>query len=521
MASNSFKVKNSLVLTPRDLSTLVSPEAGDLACDINDNNKIKRYDANAAAWVEVGSGGVGGVDILFVQDFESASLSSFTQTGLVLSQTEPLKGKVSAVLTHQAAVNQSFKQVIPVDRKFRGQTMVLRLDAKSNASAGNLVIKITNETASTDLVASEQLQLSNDVNGAKSSVSFTIPESCASISYTITALPQSGSPVSRIDDIICELAETALLEAAVEVPVVTAWQGYTPTFQGFGTPTNVEFEWRQVGENVEIRGKFTAGTTTAVEARVGLPAGLTSAGTSLIPSLQVVGYGTYGTNTTTVVPTILVEPSITYLNVGYNSETTGGLTKQNGNNFISAGQVFSFFASVPCAGLSATTTKTIELTQSGLVQEGDFELFNSGSTSTALTANVTNIPWNFTSSVGSAGAWSGTVFTVTEGGIFNFEGQFAITVATGTFDIFLYKNGVASRRIVNQNQTAGFLPFAFTEILRAGETISFRTGTAGLSTSTSGDHYLKVTRQGSLKQVSVNPNSKITIPTSELRFIWF
>lgn len=216
MANNSFKVKNSLVLTPKDLPTLVSPEAGDLACDINDSNKIKRYDAASASWVEVGSGGgVGGVDIFFVQDFESASLSSFTQTGLVLSQTDPLKGKVSAVLTHQAAINQSFKQIIPVDRKFRGESVTLSLDAKSSASQGNLVIKITNETASTDIVASEQLVISNDVSGAKSSVTFTIPSTCASLSYTITALPQAGSPVSRIDDIICQLTQSVTIQSGL------------------------------------------------------------------------------------------------------------------------------------------------------------------------------------------------------------------------------------------------------------------------------------------------------------------
>lgn len=187
MSNNSFKVKNSLTLTPVDLSQVVNPQAGDLACDINDSNKIKRYDANSAAWTEVGSGGVGGTDILFVQDFESASLSSFTQTGLSLSQTDPLHGKVSALLTHQAAVNQSFKQVIAVDRKFRGETMVLRLNVKSNASAGNVTLNIYDETNAANIVASEQLQLSNDVSGVLNTVSYTIPSTCASLSYTITA----------------------------------------------------------------------------------------------------------------------------------------------------------------------------------------------------------------------------------------------------------------------------------------------------------------------------------------------
>lgn len=218
MSDNSFKVKNSLALAPVNLATLLNPQAGDLACDINDNNKIKRYDEDAASWVEVGSGGgVGGVDIFFVQDFESASLSSFdSQVGLSLSQTDPLKGKVSAVLTHDSSIDQLFKQIIPVDRKFRGIPMVLRLDSKSSASQGNLVIKITDETNSFDIITSAQLQLSSEISGKKNSVVFTIPSDCENLSYTITALPEAGSPESVIDDIICEIAEIALLATIPE-----------------------------------------------------------------------------------------------------------------------------------------------------------------------------------------------------------------------------------------------------------------------------------------------------------------
>lgn len=543
MASNSFKVKNSLVLTPKDLSTLTSPEAGDLACDINDSNKIKRYDANSAAWVEVGSGGVGGVDIFFVQDFESASLSSFTQTGLVLSQTDPLKGKVSAVLTHQAAVNQSFKQIIPVDRKFRGQTMVLRLDAKSSASAGNLVIKITNETASTDLVASEQLEISNDVNGAKSSVSFTIPESCASLSYTITALPQSGSPVSRIDDIICELASTALLETAVEVPVVTGWQGYTPTFQGFGTPTNVEFEWRQVGENVEIRGKFVSGTSTAVEARIGLPAGLTSASTALIPSLQIIGKANINNSSTAFFSslTILAEPSVNYVTMGIEASTTNGLTKQIGSNLAVNGSIISFFASVPCASLSATTTKTIPLTQSGLVQEADSYLRISGASVGSAKRN-----WTFSTIKNNSGSAiqytkdsvNGDKFTVLESGVYSISvcvGGFLNT--TGAQLSYIVKNldivdpgGAANLQdfllnASNYNGTSSPSPqnpdntISWTGYLTAGEFIKIGNSLPASSYSNynTDRNSISISKQSSLKQVSVNPNSKITIPTSELR----
>ena len=45
--------------------------------------------------------------------------------------------------------------------------------------------------------------------------------------------------------------------------IITPWQPYTPTFTGFGTVTNIDMDWRQVGSNIEIRGSFQAGTISA------------------------------------------------------------------------------------------------------------------------------------------------------------------------------------------------------------------------------------------------------------------
>ena len=477
-----------------------------------------------------GGAGIGGVDILFSQTFEEAALTDFTQTGLSLSTSSPLHGEISALLTHDSSINQLFKQIIPVDIKFRGQTMVLRLDSKSSASQGNVVINIYDETNSANLVASEQLQLSNDVNGKRTSVSFTIPETCASLSYTITALPEAGSPTTRIDDIICELAETALLETAVEVPVVTAWQGYTPTFQGFGTPTNIEFEYRQVGENVEIRGKFTVGTPTAVEARVGLPAGLTSAGTSLIPSIQVIGKGNVNASSTTQFSgrTVIIEPNVSYVTFGAESSIDNGITKALASSFVGSGNTLSFFASVPCAGLSALSTKTIALTQSGLVQEGDSYVRVTGSAGLASTntkiVRFSNIRENIGSDIlYQQSATLGDSFTVLTSGIYGIS---AVLSTNGASFEGISKNssqlstdisGIneADRIALGYNSTTGEAVSLSAEVyLNAGDVIRAH---AGANFNAAGASF-QITKQGSLKQVSVNPNSKITIPTSELRF---
>lgn len=527
MSTNSFKIKNSAVLTPKDLSTLVTPEAGEIACDINDSNKIKRYDAASSSWVEVGSGGVGSVDIMFVQDFESASLSSFTQTGLSLSTTNPLHGKVSALLTHQAAVNQSFKQVVAVDPKFRGQAMVLDLNVKSSASAGNVVIKVRDESNSSDLIASEALQLSNDVSGRRSSVSFTIPSTCSSLSYTITALPQAGSPVTRIDDIVAMLSDVSLLETSVVTPNITAWQGYTPTFQGFGTPSAVEFEWRQVGENVEIRGKFTSGAATGVEARIGLPSGLTSAGTSIIPSLQQIGTGSFSGVTAGQSFAILQEPSVSYMTIGGNTGGLSALSKSNGNAYFSTGTILSFFASVPCAGLSATSTKTIPLTQSGLVQEADsaIRLYGQngfGSTNTKI-ARFTTIDKNIGSNIlYQDSATLGASFTVLVSGVYSIEwsvdavAQRQVGLSVNSTQLTTNINSISSTNILAYSAYSAGLGavVSYTGNFYAGDVIRPHTDGGAIATT----YNFSISRQGSLKQVAVSSDQKITIPTSELRF---
>jgi microcystin-dependent protein len=522
MSNDSFKVKKALTLTPQDLTLLVSPEAGDIACDVNDSNKIKRYDSLASSWKEVGSGGgVGGVDILFAQSFEEVSLASFTQTGLVLDGTSPLHGVVSALLVHQAGVPQSFKQVIAVDRKFRGLNQVLELNIKSNATAGNVTISVFDETNAATILASTQLNLSTDTSGRKDSVAFTIPLTCASLSYTITALQEAGSPETRIDDIVCQINTAALLETSVTVPVLTAWQSYIPTFQGLGSPSAIEMQWRQNGQNAEIRGKFTSGVSTAVEARIGLPAGLSSAGTGVIPSIQQVGKAIRGNASSSSIKqfAVTIQPSVTYLTLGRDDTTSASnpFTPSNGDALILNGEACSFFASVPCAGLSATVDKVIPLTQSGLIQEADSVLYAAGNGGQILTALVINIPFNLVSSEGSALQWNGNSFTVLKSGVISIDGSSYINAA-GTNRIYLYTNGTQTRQVSDSIVNDTVLPFNYSGKFNQGDEISFRYQVTVTLVNNPVFHYISITQQGSLKQVSVSSDQKIKIPTSELRF---
>lgn len=112
MSDNSFKVKNSLVLTPVDLSTLPNPQAGDVACDINDSNKIKRYDSATSSWVEVGDfkGPASSTDDALVK-FDGTTGKLVQNTAAILSDVGALSGLTgvtsSGSATFSGALNTS------------------------------------------------------------------------------------------------------------------------------------------------------------------------------------------------------------------------------------------------------------------------------------------------------------------------------------------------------------------------------------------------------------------------------
>lgn len=139
---------------------------------------------------------------------------------------------------------------------------------------------------------------------------------------------------------------------------VTGWIAYTPVIQGFGTLTNVSVFYRIVGSNIEIQGKFQAGTTTAVEGRIGLPTGHTSADSTRIATIQAVGHW-WEANPTVVPGAILIEPSVTYVTLGSGSSGNNSFGKLNASAVAASNELVGFFASIPLSGIGVGTTVQI------------------------------------------------------------------------------------------------------------------------------------------------------------------
>lgn len=125
----------------------------------------------------------------------------------------------------------------------------------------------------------------------------------------------------------------------------------SPTIVGFGTVTGLVYFSKRVGDALDVYWKFTAGTPTAVEARIPLLLGAASltADATKIPNIQLCGYWTRDVAVAES-PTLLIESGVTYLTMGVLSATQGGFTKQLGNAIAVAAQIFGGYARVPISG---------------------------------------------------------------------------------------------------------------------------------------------------------------------------
>jgi hypothetical protein len=210
---------------------------------------------------------------------------------------------------------------------------------------------------STGATASATVTLRASEIPATRNFSFTIPEECQSLSYTISALQESGSPESYIDDVVIRkgLVSYTQTSATVEVPVVSEWVTYTPTFTGL-TASSSSFRYRQVGESIEIEGRFVTSGSSATEARISLPSGYTSA--SDYSTLEVAGLVEVAASSTTYFGSFAtIEPSVGYLTLSQQASTTNALTKSNGSAF--GATTLTVKASVRCSGLSATESQSL------------------------------------------------------------------------------------------------------------------------------------------------------------------
>lgn len=139
----------------------------------------------------------------------------------------------------------------------------------------------------------------------------------------------------------------------------TDWLACTPSsIQGFASPT-YSIQCKRQGSDLIMRGRFSFTTTSAVEARLGLPvwngSQLVSAGSSVISSLEVAnGLYTRTTSSSEKGGAILIAPSISYIAFGtaftFSGSTVTSLSPALASNVSGGNESISFNARIPIAG---------------------------------------------------------------------------------------------------------------------------------------------------------------------------
>ncbi len=149
-------------------------------------------------------------------------------------------------------------------------------------------------------------------------------------------LTMSGATIAMGSQKITGLANGSVSSDAAafgQIPTITNWASYTPTLVGFGTPTNVNFNWKQIGDTVYVSGVFRMGTTTGVSATISLPNSFTILyGTAGNPGLAALGavIGTYMVSITGSLPSsnnacLMYADGSTTTAIGFiNAGATGG-----------------------------------------------------------------------------------------------------------------------------------------------------------------------------------------------------
>lgn len=127
------------------------------------------------------------------------------------------------------------------------------------------------------------------------------------------------------------------------------WTAYTPTFTGIGTPTNVSFFHKRIGDTLYIQGYATTGTVAASGMSISLPNSLTI-DTAKIPtgSSYVGSWARAATNAPDYGTVLAFSTATSALYFG--REAVGSFTALDGNAVIASSEKFSLFAAVPING---------------------------------------------------------------------------------------------------------------------------------------------------------------------------
>ncbi len=504
MADNHFKIHKGVTLAPQSAEPS-NPIDGDMYYD-STFNKFRKFENGA--WSDFGSGALGIINYIDNSGIENdtSGYTTYDDAGayvdgtggspssITISRTEVtaeiLRGAGSLKISKAASdatgegVSIATETIGIVDRGkvLNGSFEMDFTDA--NYTSSDVVIKAF------DITNAEEITNLNDQLGAvfksKGRYDFKITTKSNTeqvrISFHVETDSDTGSAWDVfVDDV--KLSPTQEVTSAI----VTQWEPYIPALTGFGTATNVSFFSRRIGDSLQLRGSFTSGTPTAVEARVDLPNSLIS--DSSIDTLEAAGIWFRGVATPGNGGAMFIEPAVGYITFGdqatFSDSSVNPMLKQDGDAIIGSGETVNIPPmSIKIEGFSSGAQIS---TTENLFKTATVHAFENGGE--VLTADVTDITWS-TIATDNIGAWDGQKFTAPVDGDYLITGNVHVTSA-GIHQIESYIDGIIYRNVsgntdTNNLEMSGIIP------LLKGEELSFRSDTNKTLVNLSTDHWISI-----------------------------
>lgn len=281
-------------------------------------------------------------------------------TNLTFSRTttagEVLNGQASFKVVKAAANAQGegVSTTLNVPPAYSGKRALIKIPYRVTSGSvvqGDIKVFIHDVTNSVLITP-----FNNDLVGSNGTISamFDIPNSTANVQMRVGF--HFASTTTTAVTFVFDDASVSPLDLPVG-GVVSAIQRLPLTAsntQGFGTPSDDEVFWFQNGPTIHMFGRFASGTATGVEARINLPPGYVAAND--FTNIKTVGAYVFNSASSTVInSSMLSEPNVNYLTMGYQNSGTTPLSKQTANTLFGSGDVISFYAEVPVQSVGQAT----------------------------------------------------------------------------------------------------------------------------------------------------------------------
>lgn len=432
----------------------------DAIIGISDSIPTKKNQDNLVKYGDAENGTSGWTVDSFAAASRPAGSLTGTTTGITFSTSasSPLAGSNSFTFAKDAANRQGrvlytgltftpayFARVmnVSVDMILDSGTFT----AGTSTTDSDLIWYIQNVTDGTFIEPSSFKILSNSTtNSFQFNGTFQTAASATSYRLLLYVASTSASAYTMKFDNVVVTPSTY----AYGTPI-TDWQSYTGTIAGMGTVTGSEFRFRQVGDETEVAGTFTAGTTTASVFSISLPTGRTIDTNKVNSTNRTrLGFLSRGQNSTnnsypsaSAGPFAIIEDSVTSTSLVFASSNTNSTAIPYsialGNSLGATGDVYDFTFSFPTSGKSSSV-QTSDQTDTRVVA------FSINKSVNQSLANASNVKIQFDSLQDDThGAWSGASnyrYTIPVAGKYTLSGTLAYAASTvGTRSVSYTVNG--------------------------------------------------------------------------------